>query len=67
MNYNISLLRKQEGLFEEPMHFQFVFGVAGGIPFNARHLTTLIDLMPGDASWSVCGVGPNPGRDEDSR
>jgi len=57
--YNILLLRKQKGLFEEPMHFQFVFGVAGGIPFDARHLTTLIDMLPENASWSVCGVGPN--------
>jgi len=57
--YNIQLLRRQEGLFEEPMHFQFVFGVAGGIPFDIRHLNTLIDLLPKGASWSVCGVGPN--------
>lgn len=57
--YNLHLLRKQEGLFEEPMHFQFVFGVAGGIPFDIRHMNTLIDMLPKDASWSVCGVGPN--------
>jgi len=57
--YNIHLLCKQAGLFEEPMHFQFVFGVAGGIPFDIAHMKTLIDLLPGDASWSVCGVGPN--------
>jgi len=57
--YNIHLLRKQEGLFAAPMHFQFVFGVAGGIPFDIGHLKTLIDLLPEQASWSVCGVGPN--------
>lgn len=57
--YNIQLLRKQEALFEEPMHFQFVFGVAGGIPFDVGHLKTLIDMLPPGASWSVCGVGPN--------
>ena len=57
--YNLLLLRKQQGLFEEPMHFQFVFGVAGGIPFDIGHLKTLIDLLPKGASWSVCGVGPN--------
>ncbi len=57
--YNINLLRNQEGLFEEPMHFQFVFGVAGGIPFEIGHLKTLIELLPPKASWSVCGVGPN--------
>jgi len=57
--YNIHLLRKRKGLFEDPMHFQFVFGVAGGMPFDIGHLKTLIDLLPKDASWSVCGVGPN--------
>ncbi len=57
--YNLHLLRKQEGLFEDPMHFQFVFGVAGGMPFDIGHLKTLIDLLPQGASWSVCGVGPN--------
>jgi len=57
--YNVNLLRRQAGLFEEPMHFQFVFGVAGGIPFDIRHLNTLVDLLPAGASWSVCGVGPN--------
>ena len=57
--YNIKMLMLQQGLFEEPMHFQFVFGVAGGMPFDIGHLKTLKDLLPKGASWSVCGVGPN--------
>jgi 3-keto-5-aminohexanoate cleavage enzyme len=56
--YNVLLVRKQ-GIFEEPMHFQLVFGVAGGVPYNVSNFARLRELIPSDASWSVCGVGPN--------
>ena len=54
--YNILFLNRQEGLFEQPLHFQFVFGVLGGIPFSYQNLATLLALKPPDATWSVCGV-----------
>jgi 3-keto-5-aminohexanoate cleavage enzyme len=54
--YNSLLVRKQ-GVFAEPMHFQIVFGVAGGIPFDLDHLAKLRSLIPDGATWSVCGVG----------
>ena len=54
--YNILFLNKQEGLFEQPLHFQFVFGVLGGIPFSYQNLASLLVLKPPDATWSVCGV-----------
>jgi len=57
--YNTLLVRKQGGLFEEPLHFQFVFGVAGGIAHTALGMCLMKDLIPTDATWSVCGVGPN--------
>jgi len=56
--YNILLVRKQ-GIFEEPMHFQLVFGVAGGIPFTPMNMVHLQTLLPEGATWSVCGVGPH--------
>jgi len=56
--YNILLVRKQ-GIFKEPMHFQFVFGVAGGIPFTPMNMIHMESLLPPKATWSVCGVGPN--------
>jgi 3-keto-5-aminohexanoate cleavage enzyme len=56
--YNILLVRKQ-GLFVEPMHFQLVFGVAGGVPFTPLNTVHMQSLLPPDATWSVCGVGPN--------
>ncbi len=57
--YNILALRRQKGLFEEPMHFQFVMGVAGGCPFDIGILHKFIETVPKDATWSICGIGPN--------
>lgn len=54
--YAIQLLSKQN-IFDEPMHFQLVFGVVGGMPYDIGILGKLIDLLPGDASWSIIGVG----------
>jgi len=54
--YNILFLDKQEGLFEHPLHFQFVFGALGGVPFAFQNLAGFLNLIPSDSSWSVCGV-----------
>lgn len=54
--YNILFLDKQEGLFEHPLHFQFVFGTLGGVPFSFQNLAGFLNLMPPGCSWSVCGV-----------
>ena len=56
--YNVLLVRKQ-GIFEEPMHFQMVFGLAGGVPYDPFNFARIRELLPEGASWSVCGVGPN--------
>ncbi|MBN1800286.1 MAG: 3-keto-5-aminohexanoate cleavage protein [Candidatus Lokiarchaeota archaeon] len=54
--YNILFLNKQDGLFKQPLHFQFVFGVLGGIPFTMQNLALLTALLPPGSTWSVCGV-----------
>ncbi len=54
--YNMLLLNKQEGMFEQPLHFQMVFGVCGGIPFTPMNFAHMLNVMPEDATWSVCGV-----------
>jgi 3-keto-5-aminohexanoate cleavage enzyme len=54
--HNMLFLNKQEGLFVQPLHFQFVFGVLGGAPFSPGYLGTLLNLKPQGATWSVCGV-----------
>jgi 3-keto-5-aminohexanoate cleavage enzyme len=59
LNNIINILDKQEGLFVHPLHFQFVYGVAGGMPWDLKLHLSLVDMLPPDATWSVCGVGPN--------
>jgi 3-keto-5-aminohexanoate cleavage enzyme len=54
--YNMLLLNRQEDMFEQPLHFQCVFGVCGGIPFTPMNFAHMINDMPEDATWSVCGV-----------
>jgi len=54
--YNMLFLNRQEGAFTQPLHFQFVWGVLGGIPFTLRNLALLLDLKPLDATWGCCGV-----------
>ncbi|TET00935.1 MAG: 3-keto-5-aminohexanoate cleavage protein [Promethearchaeota archaeon] len=54
--YNMLFLNRQEDRFTQPLHFQFVWGVLGGIPFTPRNLALVLDLKPLDATWSVCGV-----------
>ena len=55
--YNVLMVRRQ-GIFEEPMHFQMVFGLLGGVPYDLFNFAREKELLPEDASWSVCGVGP---------
>ena len=54
-----TLLLKLQGIFVEPLHYQFVFGVAGGVGFNLSTFAHMIEQLPEAATWSVCGVGPN--------
>jgi 3-keto-5-aminohexanoate cleavage enzyme len=59
--YNMLHLAKQQPkrILDPPLHFQFVFGVLGGIPFSYENLAHLMNLKPLDATWSVCGVAKN--------
>jgi 3-keto-5-aminohexanoate cleavage enzyme len=55
--YNVLFIREQ-GIFAEPLHFQFVWGVLGGMPFTTRNFGLFLETIPEDATWSTCGVGP---------
>ncbi len=57
--YNCILLSKKKDLFEMPMHFQFVYGVAGGMQFDPMLHMSLIGQLPENSTYSVCGVGPH--------
>jgi len=54
--YNIQLLIKQGNFFAPPHHYQLVFGVVGGVPFDPVNFGHFMSLLPKDATWSVCGV-----------
>lgn len=56
LNNVINILDRQEGLFDHPMHFQFVYGVAGGMTWDLKLHLALVDLLPPGSTWSVCGV-----------
>ncbi len=48
---------RQLGLIADPLHFDLVLGVRGGLPASARNLVYLVDSLPPEASWSVAGIG----------
>jgi len=45
------------GLLQEPVHFNFVLGVPGGMPATAKNLLFLLDLIPSSSTWTVSGMG----------
>ncbi|MFW5968046.1 MAG: 3-keto-5-aminohexanoate cleavage protein [Persicimonas sp.] len=46
-----------EGLLEEPLHFDFVLGVPGGMGGRPENLDFLVDMIPEESTWSVAGIG----------
>lgn len=51
----LALLR--EGLISEPLHFQFVLGIPGGIGARPEVLRFLVSQVPRGATWGVAAVG----------
>jgi 3-keto-5-aminohexanoate cleavage enzyme len=47
----------RRGLLRPPLHFGFVLGVNGGMSGEARDFHFLRDSIPGDATYSVAGIG----------
>ncbi len=47
----------EKGLLKPPLHFQFVLGVKGGMPADAKSLAYLVDLIPYNSTWSAAGIG----------
>lgn len=47
----------KNGLLSEPLHFQFVLGVPGGIPASSKNLLHLVESIPSESTWSVAAVG----------
>ncbi len=47
----------EQGLVEEPPHFQLVMGVDGGIPATTGNLLHMIRQLPSNATFTVAGIG----------
>ncbi len=45
------------GWLQTPCHFQFVLGVAGGLPGTVDSLSFLLDKLPPGSTWSITGIG----------
>ncbi len=45
------------GLLEEPIHFDFVLGVPGGMGGRPENLDFLLSMIPDGSTWSVAGIG----------
>ena len=45
------------GLITDPIHFDFVMGVPGGISADPAHLVHLVRCLPPESTWSVAGIG----------
>ena len=56
---NIKLLLKRKAIFEEPLHFQFVYGAFGGVPFSPQMHLVMTDLLPESATYGACGADSN--------
>ena len=53
---NTMLIAKQ-GMFSDPMNFNFVWGVAGGQKFRADSFLALKNALPPNSNFTTCGVG----------
>jgi 3-keto-5-aminohexanoate cleavage enzyme len=54
--YNASDLAKQ-GLIKTPLHFNFVMGLKGALPFSLKNYVHLMESIPVGSTWTVSGVG----------
>jgi len=50
----LDLLKK--GLVSAPLHFDFVMGLKGAIPFSMKNYVHLMESIPAGSTWTVAGV-----------
>jgi 3-keto-5-aminohexanoate cleavage enzyme len=51
------LRMRDEGYFEDPLHFQFVLGTPWGSPATPKSFLHLYDHIPRNSTWSIIGIG----------
>lgn len=47
----------KNGFLKQPVHYQYVLGVAGGMPGDAASLAYLLPRMIAGSTWSITGIG----------
>ncbi|MCX7885138.1 MAG: 3-keto-5-aminohexanoate cleavage protein [Caloramator sp.] len=52
-----ALRLNKKGYIKEPMHFNFVMGVNGGISGEPRDLIFMAESVPKNSTWTVTGIG----------
>jgi 3-keto-5-aminohexanoate cleavage enzyme len=51
------LRMRDQGLLEEPLHFQFVLGTPWGSPATPKSFLHMYEYIPGKSTWSIIGIG----------
>ncbi len=54
---NNALDLEKKGLVSAPLHFDFVMGLKGAIPFSMKNYVHLMESIPAGSTWTVAGVG----------
>ncbi len=52
-----ALLIGKQGIFSDPVNYNFVWGVAGGQTFRPDAFMALYHALPGNCNFTTCGVG----------
>ena len=54
---DMALRLHKKGFIKDPMHFNLVLGVNGGISASARDLNFLVETLPLNSTYTVTGIG----------
>lgn len=52
-----TLIIAKQGIFSDPMNFNFVWGVVGGQQFRTEAFIAMMNALPPKANFTTCGVG----------
>ncbi len=55
--HNALFFHEHYDFLETPLHFSFVFGVMGGVRFNADILSSFMHAVPAGSTWQGVGAG----------
>ena len=54
---DMAMRLNKKGYIKDPMHFNFVLGVIGGIAATSRDLIFMIDSISKNSTFTVCAIG----------